>query len=89
MNERFYFTYGLHPSYPYQGGWTVVYAPTQKQAEDLFSMVHPDREGGLLNCAFVYTEEQFFNTKMHLTGNSGAFCYEIISLERKVLVCAH
>ena len=79
---KFYFTYGLDPVHPYQGGWTEVTAPDERMARNLFRMFHPDKEGrfGTLNCADIYTEAQFIATDMFLNGNFGAWCQEEIGL---------
>lgn len=74
---KFYFTYGTDPSYPFQGGWTEVEAPDRNSADVLFRLFHPDRIPGILNCAFVYTEEEFLSTNLPY-GNFGACCQEHI-----------
>ena len=75
--ERVYFTYGTS-GYPFCGGWTVVKAESMEMACSLFRVHHPDKISGLLNCADVYTEEQFLKTEMPKTGNFGEFCHERI-----------
>ena len=80
---RFYFTYGLDDDQPFEGGWTEIVAPNMRAAEKLFEAVHPCLEDSyLLNCAGVYTEEQFTQTKMFTSGNFGRFCHERIVVER-------
>lgn len=81
---KFYFTYGLDPAYPYQGGWTEIEAPTQPDACMIFKMFHPNQEGTCLNFADVYTEAEFQESGMDgPTGNLGAFCQEAIFLLRE------
>lgn len=76
---KFYFTYGTDPDYPFQGGWTEIEAPDADIAKDIFSVVHPDRHPGILNCAFGYTEEEFKTTGMYKSGsNRGEHCHERI-----------
>ena len=60
--EKFYFTFGTDPLYPYGiNDYVVVEADGVNEACCLFNMVHPQREGSdLVNCAFIYGEEQFY-----------------------------
>lgn len=76
---KFYFTYGTSSDYPFQGGWTLIYAPDMKAAQQIFKAYHPNREGveSCLNCADFYTEEQFIIAGFR-SGNRGAFCHEVI-----------
>ena len=61
MKEKFYFTFGRDPQYPYGiDDYVVVEAKGYCEACSLFNMVHPPREGSdLINCAFIYSEKQF------------------------------
>jgi len=56
---NFYFTYGTSSQFPFRRGWTRVEAENLDQAIEAFRAIHPDRNPGLINCAFYYTEEQF------------------------------
>lgn len=81
LTRPYYFTYGTSPTYPYEGGWTVVYAVSRSQAVHLFRAVHPDVREGTVNCADIYTQEQFEQTKMYKTGtNLGAGVHEVLGL---------
>ena len=84
---KFYFTYGSNKQFPFQFGWTEIEAPTKAVACALFRAFHPDKDPDtpLLNCAMVYTEAEFKDTRMYLKGNHGKHCHELISLERRVL----
>lgn len=82
---KYYYTYGSDREYPFIGGWTEVEAVSRKAANKLFRMVHPDKTPGILNCASVYTEEQFNNTIMPVQGNFDRFCVERLSLNQEVL----
>ena len=75
---KFYFTYGRNPAFPFTDGWTEIEAPDQHTAAKLFREIHPDRLGseGVLNCAFVYEEDYFKNTKMYQDSNFGGHCHE-------------
>lgn len=79
--QSFYFTYGTDGTQPFRGGWTQVKAESLEQACALFRAVHPDKTPGLLNCAGVYTEEQFRSGGMGGKGdNLGRGCVEIIRI---------
>ena len=75
--KNYYFTYSTEGQ-PFVGGWTRVIACDIHDAVDLFRKVHPDKTEGLLNCADYYTENQFYKTEMHLSGNFGSYEQEVI-----------
>ena len=72
---KVFYTFGSDDRFPFCGGWVEVAAPTMKEAHALFREHYPDREPGILNCSDYYTEEQFKESDMPLTGNRGAFCH--------------
>lgn len=77
---KFYFTYGLEGQ-PFVGGWSIVVAPDNYTARQIFRLIHPDKTPGFLNCADVYDEEQFRKTEMAgPKGNFGRRCHEVIAL---------
>lgn len=77
--EKFYFTYGLE-GYPFQGGWTTVIADNEETAIGIYRVYHPDRTPGILNCASIYSEEQFKKTNMYKNRNNyGKGLCEVIS----------
>ena len=77
----YYFTYGTSEGFPFRGGWTEVEAPDMETAVALFRAVHPDSKPGLVNCAFIYSEEKFRETGMAQDkSNWGAKCHERISI---------
>lgn len=57
--DFFYFTYGTDPGYPFEGGYTLIFADNVKEAIKLFRKRHPDRHEGVVNCAFIYTAGEF------------------------------
>ena len=73
----FYFSFGSSDSYPFRGGWVEVRADDIKQAETLFRSHFPDRHPGVLNCAFVYTEQEWRKTLM-AEGHGGQKCHQVI-----------
>lgn len=83
--SKFYFTYGTD-GHPYYGGWSEVIAPNIHAACDLFRAFHPDRTPGILNCSDVYTEEEFESDRsgMFKSGNFGAYCHEVLCINREV-----
>ncbi len=82
---KFYFTYGTSGQ-PYYGGWTEVNAPDGPAACAAFRAYHPDKLEGFLNCASVYSTDQFLQSAMAgPSGNFGKRCHEIISIQRKVI----
>ncbi len=80
---QFYFTYGLSPQFPFRDGWTEVEAPDDFTAAAMFRAVHPDRPGDkdVLNCAFLYEEEEFKSTEMYKDPNFGGRCHERITFD--------
>lgn len=76
--KKFYFSYGVL-GHPYNGGWTEIVAENKAKAIDMFRERHPDKRPGLINCADIYTEEEFARSEMREKGNFGAFCQEYIS----------
>ncbi len=77
--KKYFFTYGSEGQ-PYIGGWSEVEAKDEDMARELFRLVHPSKNG-FLPCSSVYSEYDFYQTKMPKNGNFGAFCHEKIRLE--------
>ncbi len=59
--NKYYFSFGSDPAFPFQGGYLIVEAPTMQDACEVFRKYYPDRPNhtGILNCAFVYDEDDF------------------------------
>lgn len=72
--NKFYFTFGTHPDYPYCRGWVEVVADTMQNAVAKFRKRFPDKQEGVINCAFWYLEKEFRLMKHY----DGEFCHEII-----------
>ena len=63
MFNKYYFSFGSDPLYPYQNGYIVIEAKNIEAACDIFKAYHPNREGSnLINCAFIYTEDEFMKS---------------------------
>ena len=82
---KFYFTYGsnaygVNGRFPFQGGWTEIEAPSKAMACAAFRVYHPDRDpdNPCLNCADVYSEDEFNNTLMSFQVNYKDRCHERI-----------
>lgn len=76
---KFYFTYGTSEQYPFRGGWSEIHAPDLCAATQIFKAYHPNPYGDcVLNCADYYTEEEFHENDIFISGNLGAFCHEVI-----------
>lgn len=77
--SNFYFTYGTNSDFPFYGGWTRIIASSEREAREAFTMVHPNRDG-CLNCAMVYTQEEWETTQMYQKGtNCGYGEYEVVN----------
>lgn len=73
---------------PFRGGWTEVIADTKEQAIALFNIVHKPRTSNIVNCAFIYTEDEFKNTTMYEIGNNlGQGLKEILKVEQILINC--
>ena len=73
----FYFSFGANKDYPFQEGWVEVKAADLEQAKALFRSHFPDKRPGLLNCAFVYTAQEWQQTSM-AKGAPSQICHQII-----------
>lgn len=80
---KFYFTYGTE-NQPFYGGWTEVEAPDMNAATAAFQAFHPNSKNGFINCAGIYPENYFVETKMFEHGNFGCRCHERISLTQEI-----
>ena len=83
--EKFYFTYGTDPGYPFRGGWTLIEAPSFDIAIQIFRAFHPDRqESGCINCADYYRAGYFEQSESYKNGNFGGYCHEIIRVSHEL-----
>lgn len=80
---NFYATFGSDPNYPYgRGVYVKVEAKNVREARQLYSMVHPPRnpaEPNVINCADMYTEEEWKDAKQRGYYNDDV-CIEEISV---------
>ena len=77
--KNYYFTFGSSPNYPFQNGWVMIQAPSRTAAIQIYNAYYPPKTRGLVNCAFIYEEEEFKRVK-NLIGRdiAGAGCHRII-----------
>ena len=82
---KFYFTYGRERGYDYLGGWTEIIADNRWTAWNVFTALHPKKDGQwrVANCSGIYTEEQWKTMKQSETNRHlGYGCHERITVER-------
>lgn len=72
---KIFYTFGSDERFPFRGGWVEIVAPSMRDAHAIFRKHYPDRTPGILNCSDYYTEQQFNESDMPITGNRGAFCH--------------
>lgn len=57
--SKYYFTFGSNPQFPYQCTYLVVIAGNKKEAVRKFQQKYPNRHTNVINCSFVYSEEEW------------------------------
>lgn len=57
-NERFVVTYGTSQTFPYEGGYSIVYAKDEKTAREMHAKKYGYAKDGCLRFAFCYTAEE-------------------------------
>ena len=62
--QRFYFTYGSNPIFPFCGGYVIVKAGSLKEAIEKYRKEYPDVHDGLINCTFYYNESEWQKIKV-------------------------
>lgn len=80
-NKKFYFTFGTDPQFPFYKGWVEVFAEDRSQAAKIFNSHFPPRQEGIVNCAFIYPQEEFEKTDM-FTNRSWGGCHQILSANK-------
>ena len=82
--QKTYFTFGTSQTFPYQNGWIEIEAPSQTKACEYFKNKYPHpTKPDILNCSFIYSEEEFKNTIMFKEQNNlGAACHEKITTKQ-------
>ncbi len=81
--ENYYFTFGSSSTYPFQDGWITIKAPDMHLASEMFKSTYPNPyDEDMLNCAFVYSEEEFKETEMYKQqSNRGYDCHGCFALD--------
>lgn len=76
--NTYYFTFDTDETFPFQGGWVEVLAPTRKAAAQIFQQYFPDEEYPyILNCADCFSQEEFEKRK-RTTGDLEGACHLVI-----------
>jgi hypothetical protein len=76
-SQSFYFTFGSSLEFPYQHGYVEVKGTTRSEAVAKFRSKYPDRSENTVNCAFIYTEEEW---KELLKKYGMGECHDVISI---------
>ena len=78
--ESFYFTFGSSSEFPYQDGYLIVKARSKSEAVSIFRSYFPSRKEGVVNCAFIYDQEEWEKTAM----NDLPYypCYRVLEYEK-------
>lgn len=80
-SEPYYFTFGSDGTQPYRRGWMEVHAKSYEDARALFRSKYPDKRPGIINCAGMYTKEQFHAQILpkYLEHTDWYICHEILT----------
>ena len=60
---KYYFTYGTCSEYPFVKGHVLVVASNISSAVALYRAKYPDITEGIVNCSFIYEENEFSDCK--------------------------
>lgn len=75
--QKFYFTFGSSPTFPFENGWITINADCKSDACKYFTELYPNpKDKDIINCAFIYSEDEFKETIMYENGNLGAGCHK-------------
>lgn len=75
--NKFYFTFGTHPQFPFYKGWVEVIADTREEAVEIYNSYYPPKHGNTINCSFIYSQEEFEQTEM-FKGTWGDGCHKVL-----------
>ena len=64
-NKDYFFTFGSSPQFPFSGGYLIVRAQNEHEAREKYKKHYPNVHNNCLNCAFVYTEEEWATAENH------------------------
>ena len=69
--RKYYFTFGSDERFPYQNGYLVIYAKDMSEAVRMFRDKYPDRNEGIINCSFYYSQAAWdSSTKRYYKGET-------------------
>lgn len=67
---NYYFTFGTNEKFPYQNGYVKVRASNRSEAVEKFNAKYPPIDkSGLVNCAFIYNQEEFDKANLNVKAN--------------------
>ena len=77
--NRYFYTFGSDPAFPYQNGWVGIHAASREDADYKFRARFPDQPGheGIMNYSFCYDENRWAAMDPENTW-TGWRCYEVI-----------
>lgn len=74
--NNYYFTFGTNEQYPYRDGYLIVKAENANDVVQKYRSRYPDIDDGIINCAFIYSEDQWMEISKNTSRNM--VCHEII-----------
>lgn len=77
--SSFYFSFGSAKQFPFERGYLVVLAENRREAIGIFRYHYPDVNEGIINCADIYTEEQWQRTEM--ADGAWGLCHIVLKAE--------
>ena len=77
--NRYFYTFGSDPAFPYQNGWVGIHAASREDADYKFRARFPDRPGheGIMNYSFCYSEARWAEMDPEHTWH-GWKCFDVI-----------
>ena len=77
--HSFFFTFGSSEHFPYKYGHVIVNANDEETAIKTFRKFYPDKNEGIVNCAFIYSDKEWIALKdRNLTM---AHCHKVLNAE--------
>ena len=62
----FFFTFGSSNTFPYQNGYVKVIGESRDDAVAKFRKIYPDINENTVNCAFIYTQEEWLELLVNI-----------------------
>jgi len=77
MNE-YYFTFGTSELFPFKKGYIIVVADNENRAIKIFNAHYLPVHDDVVNCSFIYSEEEFIKTNMFEDYPDWDICHRIL-----------